>query len=66
MKNKFDLIICRNVIIYFTPRAKEDVLNKFNDFQEIGGTLFLGYTENLNSLSQYYTKVTKNIFRKIV
>lgn len=66
MKNKFDLIICRNVIIYFTPWARNEVLNKFNDFQNVGGILILGYAENLYSIAKHYRSVSKNIYEKII
>ena len=41
----FDLIVCRNVIIYFTNEAKDFLFKKFNDALRPGGILFLGGTE---------------------
>lgn len=41
----FDLIICRNVIIYFTDEAKREVLARFDRALRPGGALFLGGTE---------------------
>ena len=40
-----DLIICRNVIIYFTNEAKNMLFKKFYDALRPGGVLFLGGTE---------------------
>lgn len=44
-ENNFDLIICRNVIIYFTNEAKSILYPKFQQALRPGGVLFLGGTE---------------------
>jgi len=41
----FDLIVCRNVIIYFTLEAKATLYQRFHDSLRPGGILFLGGTE---------------------
>lgn len=41
----FDLIVCRNVVIYFTNAAKETLYRKFAQALRPGGILFLGGTE---------------------
>lgn len=43
----FDLIVCRNVMIYFTEEAKEVLYEKFNQSLSIGGVLFVGSTEQI-------------------
>jgi chemotaxis protein methyltransferase CheR len=43
--NNFDLIVCRNVIIYFTNDAKAKLYPKFQQALRPGGVLFLGGTE---------------------
>jgi len=43
----FDLIVCRNVVIYFTAEAKSQLYAKFNAALRPGGVLFLGGTEIL-------------------
>jgi chemotaxis protein methyltransferase CheR len=43
----FDLILCRNVLIYFEPTARQQVLHKLADALLDGGYLFLGYSETL-------------------
>lgn len=42
-----DLIVCRNVLIYFTEEAKNDIYKKFNDSLKRGGMLFVGSTEQI-------------------
>jgi chemotaxis protein methyltransferase CheR len=41
----FDLIVCRNVVIYFTDAAKQDLYRKFCNALRPGGVLFVGGTE---------------------
>ncbi|MBM4423087.1 MAG: protein-glutamate O-methyltransferase CheR [Chloroflexi bacterium] len=41
----FDLIVCRNVVIYFTEAAKKILYKKFYDALRPGGVLFVGGTE---------------------
>ncbi len=43
----FDLIVCRNVLIYFTDEAKTAVFKRFNRSLNDGGILFLGSTEQI-------------------
>jgi len=42
-----DLIVCRNVLIYFTEEAKVDIYKKFNDVLKPEGFLFVGSTEQI-------------------
>lgn len=42
-----DLIVCRNVLIYFTEEAKEDIYRKFNASLRKDGCLFIGSTEQI-------------------
>jgi chemotaxis protein methyltransferase CheR len=44
-ESHLDLIVCRNVIIYFTAEAKEQLYKKFQAALRPGGVLFLGGTE---------------------
>lgn len=43
----FDLIVCRNVMIYFTEEAKDDIYRKFYQALKPGGVLFVGSTEQM-------------------
>lgn len=49
----FDLIVCRNVLIYFTEEAKDQLYQKFNDALKPGGVFFVGSTEQIFNPSQY-------------
>lgn len=41
------LIVCRNVLIYFTEEAKDEIFKKFYDSLATGGILFIGSTEQI-------------------
>ncbi len=43
----YDLIVCRNVLIYFTEEAKDEVFIKFLKALKPGGVLFIGSTEQI-------------------
>ena len=43
----FDLILCRNVVIYFTEEAKDQISRKYYHSLAKGGMLFIGSTEQI-------------------
>jgi chemotaxis protein methyltransferase CheR len=47
--NRFDLVVCRNVLIYFTEEAKDRVIAGLVRSLRPGGILFIGATENISS-----------------
>ena len=46
-EHPFDIICCRNVVIYFTEQAKVELYKRFCDALRPGGVLFLGATESI-------------------
>ncbi len=50
-ESDFDLIVCRNVVIYFQNEAKNILYQRFHDALRPGGVLFLGGTEVLSKAS---------------
>lgn len=57
----YHMIVCRNVLIYFTEEAKDDVFRRFNESLVNEGVLFIGSTEQIiNYKSMNY--VRKNSF----
>ncbi|MEH6497270.1 MAG: protein-glutamate O-methyltransferase CheR [Pseudomonas marincola] len=47
MKQKYDVIFCRNVLIYFDAKTKDDLVHRFTKLLHPGGMLFLGHSESL-------------------
>lgn len=56
------LIVCRNVLIYFTEEAKEDIYRKFNDSLVTEGTLFIGSTEQIINYRELGYERSKSFF----
>ncbi|MFE5317177.1 CheR family methyltransferase [Paenibacillus sp. NPDC056579] len=59
---QFDLIICRNVMIYFTEEAKHLLYQKFSNALKPGGILFVGSTEQIFSPGQYDLEPAETFF----
>lgn len=45
--NNYHMIVCRNVLIYFTEEAKDEIFGKFQKALAPGGILFIGSTEQI-------------------
>ncbi|MBP6162621.1 MAG: protein-glutamate O-methyltransferase CheR [Aliarcobacter sp.] len=63
-KNQFDVVFCRNVLIYFSSEDQNAILKKLFKHLKIGGTLYLGHSENPQDLVHYVKRVGQNIFVK--
>ncbi len=61
-KTGYDLILCRNVMIYFTEEAKADLYNRFSQSLRPGGVLFVGSTEQIFNPAQYNLKTIESFF----
>ncbi|WP_010166917.1 CheR family methyltransferase [Candidatus Epulonipiscium viviparus] len=57
-----DLIVCRNVLIYFTEQAKADIYNKFSKSLSSTGILFVGSTEQIINAHDFGLKSKKLFF----
>ncbi len=62
--NDYDLIICRNVLIYFTEEAKEGIFDKFGKALRRDGILFVGSTEQIFTPSKYGFDTEDTFFYK--
>jgi len=58
----FDLIVCRNVVIYFTDDAKDRLFMRFRDALRSGGVLFLGGTERIHNYRELGLQVQMPFF----
>lgn len=54
---KFDVIFCRNVLIYFSSESKQDIVNRMAASLNPGGYLFLGGSESLAGVSEAFEMV---------
>ncbi|WP_338470090.1 protein-glutamate O-methyltransferase CheR [Niallia sp. XMNu-256] len=60
----YDLIICRNVLIYFTEEAKDSIYQKFSKALNQDGILFVGSTEQIFNVNKYRFEVEDTFFYK--
>jgi chemotaxis protein methyltransferase CheR len=54
---KFDIIFCRNVLIYFSAERKTDILNRMALSLNPGGYLFLGASETINGYTDAFEMI---------
>ena len=59
-----NMIVCRNVMIYFTEEAKQVMYRKFNDALKNEGILFVGSTEQIINPHEYNFKTVESFFYK--
>jgi chemotaxis protein methyltransferase CheR len=59
---KFQVIFCRNVMIYFDKFVQEQLVNKFYDCLSDGGYLFIGHSESLMSINHRFKYVRPTIY----
>ena len=60
----FDLIVCRNVLIYFTEEAKDILYNKFSKALNSKGFFFVGSTEQIFNAVRYKLESEDTFFYK--
>jgi len=65
MKGPFDIIFCRNVIIYFDKETQQELFARYYDMLTPGGLLILGHSENLGQYQAHFESVGRTIFRKM-
>lgn len=63
-KKKLHVIFCRNVMIYFDADTKRRLVEKFYQFTEWGGYLFIGHSELLNREETAYKCIMPSVYRK--
>lgn len=60
----YDFISCRNVMIYFDQKTKNDLVERFYDVTKEGGYLFTGHSESVSRETRY-TYIQPAIYRRI-
>lgn len=65
MKNPFDIIFCRNVMIYFNEQTKTELVNKFHLHLKDPGYMFIGHSESLMHMKHLFKFLKHTIYRKV-
>lgn len=64
MKGPFDVIFCRNTMIYFDRSTQQTLINRFWELLRTGGYLFVGHSEGLSGISHRFHYVRPATYRK--
>lgn len=65
MKGMFNIIFCRNVVIYFDKSSQRQLFDRFADQLAPGGLLYCGHSESLFGISSRFRIIGKSIYEKI-
>lgn len=63
-RQPFDLIFCRNVMIYFDQPTRNILINKFYDVLKPGGYLFIGHSETVQRDTTKFRYIQPSIYQK--
>lgn len=65
MNDMFDVVFCRNVVIYFDKPTQQVLFKRFADVIKPKGHLFIGHSETLHKISDQFDLIGKTIYRKL-
>lgn len=65
MKAKFNVIFCRNVVIYFNKETQKELFERLADQLVDGGYLFIGHSETLHGMSTRFISKGRTIYQKV-
>lgn len=60
--NEYDIIFCRNVMIYFDKKTQNELVNKFYGALKSGGYFFVGHSESLTGLKHHFKYVEPSVY----
>ena len=63
--NYYDIIFCRNVMIYFKPQTAQQIVKKFYQANTEGGYFFISHSETISRFDNDYTYLFPSIYRKM-
>ena len=64
MQGLFDVIFCRNVVIYFSPESKKTLIERFAGLQQPGSHLVVGHSENLAPITDRYARIGRTVYER--
>lgn len=66
MKGPFDIIFCRNVVIYFDAETQKKLFDRYADILTPNGILIIGHSENLHNVSKRFSSLGRTIYARSV
>jgi chemotaxis protein methyltransferase CheR len=64
MRNPFDVIFCRNVVIYFSKPNQKILFDRFANALDSRGFLFVGHSESLFNVSNRFELIGKTVYSR--
>lgn len=65
MREPFDAIFCRNVVIYFDRAIQAKLFDRMADLLVPGGWLYIGHSESLFGVTDRFKLIGRTIYRKL-
>lgn len=65
MKGPFDLMFCRNVVIYFNKDTQRELFDRYADLLANDAHLYIGHSESLNKVTERFKLLGKTIYQKV-
>ncbi|HTT05572.1 MAG TPA: protein-glutamate O-methyltransferase CheR [Steroidobacteraceae bacterium] len=64
MRGPFDVIFCRNVLMYFSRETQREIVRRMASLQRTGDYLILGHSESLLDVSNQYRLAGQTVYRR--
>ncbi len=64
-KGKFDIIFCRNVMIYFNIETRKELVKRFSQYLNPGGYFFIGHSESLGRDNTDFKYISPAVYKKL-
>lgn len=65
MKGPFDVIFCRNVVIYFDKPTQRALFDRYADILKDDGFLYVGHSESLYNVTDRFRSLGKSIYQRV-
>lgn len=65
MRGPFDVIFCRNVVIYFDKPTQKELFNRYADLLAPNGYLYVGHSETLHKICDRFKLIGRTIYQKV-
>ena len=66
MRGPFDVIFCRNVMIYFDRQTQQTLFSRFAPLLAPHGYLFVGHSEATNTIGDRFVPMGRTVYQKVV